>query len=619
MASPVSRHGPSPARAPTGLLDLPNELLQAIASWLIPDPPATTRFALRPAGTWGFKGADVQWAEWEGLHRDLRALARTNRRFADIASACRYHTVVVHSGAGLVRLFRHLVEKPAARGCIHSLSCLVSLLDPEVINDARREWALQLRRGFRIPPGLLSQPPAGAAGAPRPAPTPSPDNSIAIALFNFVVGYADKLADLLLAHPDQSQPMLNVSLINFIFTAPGLATSKVPAPSHELQFFPTLASLQRLTSLRLYCNREGVDREDSFTQAFAKYVVTTLPKLPQLTTLELCCDSPHTWDPLLDAAGYPSLPGIRHMRLYGSRIREPELVALCQACVNLETLVVHFEDPCHDDFDRPRLPGGKTLNDALLGLAGSLRRLELVALSEGHYLTRGRERPRKPENHRLTCFAQLRHLQHLTVDYRGLFGTMGTFEYEDGESLKGLLPNSLRSFTLVCEWGGGKDYKQRYLADLEMMLDGVEQLCSTGRQELSNVSLAVHSWPETSKYRTKFRRNMERVKATCAMNGVRFKTFELFPQYRDEDEASNLDGEEEDDDEDGASDDDEIEEEQEDSEYYFSGDDEADLERDARRPATFEEFVRLLGEDHGHAVDELYYAYYEDRWDEYLF
>lgn len=619
MASPASNHRSSPPRTLIGLQDLPNELLQAIAGWLIPDPPATTRFALRPAGTWEFKAAATQWAEWECLHRDLRALARTNRRLADIASAYRYHTVVVHSGAGLVRLFRHLVERPGAKGCIHSLACLVNLLDPDVITDARREWVLQLRSGFRIPPGLLSRPAAWASPA-RPAPTPSPDSSIAVALFNFVVGYADKLSDLLLAHPDQSRAMLNVSFLNFLFDVPGVSTAKATSHSLEPQFFPTKASLQRLTSLRLYCNREGANREETFTQAFAKYVVSALPELPDLQTLELCCDSVSTWESLLDQRGYPSLPGIRHVRLYGSRIREPELVALCRACANLETLVVHFEDSCDDDFDRPRLPGGKTLNDALLGLANSLRHLELVALSEGHYLTRGRERPRKPENHRLTCFAQLHHLQDLTVDYRGLFGTLGTFEYEDGESLRGLLPSSLRSFTLVCEWGADKDFKQSYLADLEMMLDGVGLLCSSGRQSLSSISLAVHSWPETSKYRSKFRRNMEQVKITCAKSGVRFKTFELLPQYRDEDEASDLGGEDgaDDEDEDGDSEG-EIEDEEEDSEYYFSGDDEADLERDARRPASFEEFLRLLGDDHGHDVDELYYAYYEDRWDEYLF
>ncbi|KAL2129133.1 hypothetical protein VTI74DRAFT_8181 [Chaetomium olivicolor] len=88
-------------------------------------------------------------------------------------------------------------------------------------------------------------------------------------------------------------------------------------------------------------------------------------------------------------------------------------------------------------------PGRRlTLNDALAGLAGSLRTLELVALSEGHYLTRGRERPRKPEHHRLWCIPELTKLESLTLDYRGMFGTLGILDFDD-----------------VYEWGTASDWK----------------------------------------------------------------------------------------------------------------------------------------------------------------
>lgn len=620
MTSPTA--DPGPARALSSLQDLPNELLQTIASLLIPDPPATTRFSLRPVLSWEFRDADAQWAAWKSRHRDLQALACTSQRMTAIAAAHQYHTIVVHSGVGLVRLFRHLVDRPDARSCIRSLSCLVNLLDSGVVSDARRELALLIGDGFRVPPELLSRPATAAEGAPaRPAPVPSPDNSIALALFNFVVGYADRLDDLLMAHPDQSRPVVHPALIDLLFDIPGLSTAKVTAHPREPLLFPAKASMQRLASLRLYCNREGSGRDDTFSQVFARYVVSILPELPGLNTLEFCCDSATAWSRLLRAPAYPALLNIRHVRLYGSRIREPELVALCGACTGLETLVVHFEDKCDDEFDRPRLPGGRTLNDALLGLADSLRHLELVTVSDGHYLTRGRERPRKPENHRLTCFPALHNLRNLSVDYRGLFGTLGALEYEDGEALPGLLPASLRNFTLVCEWGADKDFKQSYLADLEVMLDGVKLLCCSGRQKLSSITLMMHSWPETSKYRSKYRRNMVQVKATCDGAGVRFRAPELPPAYRDEDEAGELDGDGDGDEEDEDGDNEgEYEEEEEDSEYYFSGDDEADPERDANRPASFEEFLQLLGDDHGHDVDELYHAYYyEDRWDEYLF
>jgi hypothetical protein len=112
-----------------------------------------------------------------------------------------------------------------------------------------------------------------------------------------------------------------------------------------------------------------------------------------------------------------------------------------------------------------------------------------------------------------------------------------------------------------------------------------------------------------------------------------FRTFDLLPSYQDEDEIpANEDDEEEFEVEEGYDEAEEeevehvpveeeleLEEEDEASEYYFSGDDESDPERDARRPPTFNDFLQQLGEDHGHSLDELFYAYHEDRWDEYLF
>ena len=123
--------------------------------------------------------------------------------------------------------------------------------------------------------------------------------------------------------------------------------------------------------------------------------------MKSLKTLELCCSSAGNVN-LLEEITLPPLPQIENLRLYGSHIHEPRLVAFCLACVNLQSFLVHFEASSADE-DRDALPEGKTLNDALIGLSGSLRTLELVALSDGHYLTRGMERPRKPENHRLTC------------------------------------------------------------------------------------------------------------------------------------------------------------------------------------------------------------------------
>ncbi|OIW25447.1 hypothetical protein CONLIGDRAFT_582932 [Coniochaeta ligniaria NRRL 30616] len=597
----------SPVSQPlSGLLHLPNELLQAIAAYLIPDPPSTTRFALRPVGSWELKEASIQWAEWKTCHRDLQSLTQACHHLKAVAGPCQYHTVVIHSGTSVVRLFRLLVERPEVKKWIHNLSCLVNLLDPRVMNDAKQEWLLQMGSGFRLPSDLT-------------------ESGIAVHLFNFIVGYADNLADLLLAYPDESGPTLNESLEVLLLDQSARPRTKTPTYSPEAQLFPAKDALRHLTSLRLYCNRVEVGRDHTYTQMFLSHLVGLLPGLHDLKSLEVCCDNPSAWLPLQEPS-YPKLPGIQTLRLYGSRIHEPELVALCRTCINLQTLLVHFEEAADDEADRERLPDGMTLNDALLGLAQTLESLELVALTEGHYLTRGDERPRKKENHRLSCFPELYQLRHLCTDYRGLFGTLGILEYDDGERLRHLLPASLRTFDMVCEFGTDKDFKPVYLANLDMMLHGVKLLCAAKSPKLTSISLALQTWPETSKYRTKFRRNINDVMDRCTKAGVKFRTYELLPRYLDEDELV-AEGEVDADEEEGQQEAEVAaeavaEEEEEDSDYYFSGDggdDGDDFERDAQRPPSFEAFLQLLGSNHGHDPDELYYAYHEDRWDEYLF
>lgn len=476
--------------------------------------------------------------------------------------------------------------------------------------------------------------------------------SIALELVRAILLSAPNLRDFLVAFPDhdlldqhRSEEDSDVLLPGFRDAVLRYRTEPPPLPDRIARFFP-LGQLRNLTSLRIYCHREaGGDRELTLSRLLADGAVDLLPLLPSVKTLELCCSAAGMLLP--DGRPVPPLPQVEHLRLYGSHVREPRLVALCLACANLKTLVVHFETSSTDE-DRDLLPEGKTLNDALAGLAGSLRTLELVALSEGHYLTRGRERPRKPENHRLHCIPELRRLETLTLDYRGVFGTLGILEEDDGERLCQLLPPSVRDFTLVCEWGTARDWKQSYLANLDMVLHGVECLCASPSHRLSSISLAIHSWPAESRFHRRFKREVETARQRCARAGIRFRTFDLLPSYLDEDEPDPADDEEEE--EEGeergeageggeaglerqgqgegasggwqpAEDEEEIELEEEDeaSEYYFSGDEESDPERAARRPPTFAAFLQRLGDDHGHSLDELFYAYHEDRWDEYLF
>ncbi len=485
-----------------------------------------------------------------------------------------------------------------------------------------------------------------------------PEEAPAPRLLSQILSLLPKLRNLLVAVPDQSfgvdpavddshVPILLDPIVDYVAE---INAGQLQTPPPLSSYFPPLDVLSRLTSLRLYCHREDGDRERTYDRTLADYIMLHLGELKSLRTLEFCCASSRSWLP--QDVELPTLPNLERLCLFGSNIHEPALVKLVSACTNLASLLVHFEESCEDLLDRPLLPEGKTLNDALLGVAPTLINLELVALAEGHYLTRGPERPRKRENHRLTCISKLTRLECLTIDYRGLFGTLGIFEHDDGERLLRLLPPNLWCFTLICEWGTPQDFKQMYLANLDMILYGVQCLCTIRKPRILRLSLGIQSWPAESKFRNRFRRQIEEAMKNCARAGIKFRTHDLLPSYRDEDEADAEELDEEDDEDDGADEDEddfeddedredspreddgvivglvglaeegyevELEEEDEASEYYFSGDEDSDPEREARRPASFDEFIQRLGDDHGHSFDELYYAWHEDRWDEYLF
>ncbi|KAL2193033.1 hypothetical protein P885DRAFT_72518 [Corynascus similis CBS 632.67] len=597
------------------LEQLPSELLRPIAEGLVPARPLTTRFALRDSGTWEFRDASHQWTDWLVCHNNLLSFAQTSRRMAAIAKPLLYHTLVIPTPCALITLLRRMENNPSIKPWIRSVTCLVNVAGVLTIDEVHREWERQTGAQWH------SSRYGGAC-----------HYTIALVILKTILLNAPNLRDFLLAcpdtqfgaeHPDLSGPSFRDAIVRY------RAKDVSPPAEGLLDLFP-FARMRSLTSLRIYCHREDGDRQLTLSRLIADHAVEILPLLTHLKTLELCCAS-------ADAVtgsdiALPPLPHIEHLRIYGSHIHEPRLVALCLACVNLQTLVVHFETSSTDE-DRELLPEGKTLGDALRGLAGSLRTLELVSLSEGHYLTRGMERPRKPENHRLRCIPELTHLQTLTLDYRGVFGTLGILDEDDGERLCQLLPRSVRDFTLVCEWGTARDWKQTYLANLDMVLHGVECLCATKSHELSSISLAIHSWPAESRFHKRFKREVETARQRCAKAGILFRTFDLLPSYQDEDEPPATEDDEEFEFEEGYEEESEeegveyapaveeleLEEEDEASEYYFSGDEDSDPERDARRPPTFNDFLQQLGEDHGHNIEELFYAYHEDRWDEYLF
>ncbi|KAM7189931.1 hypothetical protein V8F20_009958 [Naviculisporaceae sp. PSN 640] len=596
---------------------LPTELLYPIAAYLVPDAPLTTRFALRPTGTWEYRDELHQWADWLAGHHNLLSFAMTCRRMAAIAEPLLYDTLMLRNEKSLITLYQRIARRPQLKHWIKSISCFANLGGQLTIANAMEEWE-QRMGGVRWSPRDPS----------RSELDELPEEIITFTLLRTIVMCLPNLGDLYIAFPDppSTDPLADHIRDGVMrcLTVPDSFDSDELRLSH---YFP-FRTMQNLKSLRIYCHREEGDRDATFPRILSDYAITCLPSMTSLKTLELCCSAAGNVN-LLEDITLPPLPQIESLRLYGSHIHEPRLVAFCLACVNLQNLLVHFEASSTDE-DREDLPEGKTLNDALIGLAGTLKTLELVALSDGHYLTRGQERPRKPENHRLTCIPQLENLESLTLDYRGVFGTLGILEEDDGERLCQLLPASLKHFTMICEWGTAKDWKQSYLANLDMILYGVQCLCTNRSPGLSTIFLQIHSWPAKSRFHRRFNREVESARQLCAKAGILFKTYDIMPRYQDEDEMDEVDDDDfDDEDEIEVGEDDfddleeedelELEEEDEASEYYFSGDDELDPEREARRPPTFDAFVQSLPEDHGVSLDELFYAYHEDRWDEYLF
>jgi hypothetical protein len=154
MASPDPGGGPPPAAlqlsSPLGgsLERLPNELLQPIAEGLVPACSLTTRFALRASGTWEFRDAGHQWADWLACHSDLLSFAQTSHRMAAIARPLLYHTLAIPTAGALVRLFRRMNERPEVRPWIRNIACLLNVAGAATVRQVHAEW--QRQTGGRV-------------------------------------------------------------------------------------------------------------------------------------------------------------------------------------------------------------------------------------------------------------------------------------------------------------------------------------------------------------------------------------------------------------------------------------------------------------------------------------
>lgn len=125
------------------LEQLPTELLYPIAAFLVPDPPLTTRFALRSTGTWEFRDVDHQWTDWLISHTNLLAFTMTSRRMAAIATPFLYHTLVLRDHRSLITLFQRVSRRPEIKPWIRSITCFANLAGRSTIVHALQEWQLR--------------------------------------------------------------------------------------------------------------------------------------------------------------------------------------------------------------------------------------------------------------------------------------------------------------------------------------------------------------------------------------------------------------------------------------------------------------------------------------------
>lgn len=154
MSSPGPARGPRPpspeppSQLARSLERFPTELIQPIAEALVPAAPLTTRFALRATGTWEFRDAGHQWADWLACHTNLLSFAQTSRRMAAIAKPLLNHTLVIPTPRALVTLFRRMDNRLIMRPWIRSITCLINVAGVLTIDEVHREW--QKQTGGRV-------------------------------------------------------------------------------------------------------------------------------------------------------------------------------------------------------------------------------------------------------------------------------------------------------------------------------------------------------------------------------------------------------------------------------------------------------------------------------------
>lgn len=302
-----------------------------------------------------------------------------------------------------------------------------------------------------------------------------------------------------------------------------LYTHRFMKSNRLLRSIRCLPSMKQLESLRLRPSALTQSGYGSIPDIMRTDVFNILPSLPSIKTVELCLNHPNVagWNAIYDSSydfpdnkpyrgtiSYPRLDQLRHLRLYNSYIRERQLADLVFASPSLQTLLVHFEEgeskaqvsstwddaPKNEDAAaywsawKAENPA-RSLNEALLSVAGTLSSLELLGPAHCHFLAEPSTSD-NPRDHRLTCLPQLTNLKYLMVDFRGVFGSVPFLEPCDAQDFQKLLPPSLRTLVLVCDFGN-VEHPNLAFHDLEVMARALQAMCLVpAAASLRNIGIA---------------------------------------------------------------------------------------------------------------------------------
>ena len=432
------------------IYSLPLEIWRLCLAPLSPDQPSVWQYRVgRWEHEWDFLEKRELWDLWKEKRRDLESLCRTSKTMAAIISPFLFESVAVVSRRGLERLSDLLINRPRIGEYVRELYCFFIVarrwqhmvrgdrhLDEEVQGFSSNSELTNNRRKSSVDflEGILDKTP-----------------NITGILLSFPMGFSS-LKDRIPRICRLIEPTLSIPSLN------GLDCSK-------------------LKTLQLRRDITKKNYRSSWNEgAFDCDIMQYLCYLPSLESLESCADMEGTWELpgfedwlMASPQGVPfehpslHLPHLRHLRLYGSRIREVDLVGLCLACTNLQTLLVHFEMG-YADFEKQLIRPGRTLNNALLQRARSLHSLELLGPVSGSYLTPEDGVENSPMR-RLDCVPSLLSLRHLSLDFRAIYGRPPYLKPESIEALSAFFPPSLTSLEITCEWAWY--YPEAYELDWE--------------------------------------------------------------------------------------------------------------------------------------------------------